>query len=222
MAKDFISGLASIAIERFKFIQKYDKSKQDIIQFRSSSSLDKIKLDSDDNDSSSESETDSNSFSNSNSSADIKNKSQYFGIDDDKTNKMENMVFKSEKIYYETRFSRIISGIVGSLAFQNFRERSCEHILMCNDTKFIENILDDVYRIVNNSPVSWINGDPEFLQGFSSIENGQTYLIISKNNIVPYTYYELPSLDSLENSLFGIANIEELHSSVESILYSEF
>lgn len=82
--------------------------------------------------------------------------------------------------------------------------------------------INKIYRIINNSPVSWINGDPEFLQGFSSIENGQTYLIINKNNVVPYTYYELPSLGSLENSLFGIANIEELHSSVESILYSEF
>jgi hypothetical protein len=90
------------------------------------------------------------------------------------------------------------------------------------DNTGIGSNINKIYRIVNNSPVSWINGDPEFLQGFSSIENGQTYLIISKNNIVPYTYYELPSLDSLENSLFGIANIEELHSSVESILYSEF
>jgi hypothetical protein len=82
--------------------------------------------------------------------------------------------------------------------------------------------INKIYRIVNNSPVSWINGDPEFLQGFSSIENGQTYLIISKSNVIPYTYYELPSLGSLENTLFGISNMEELHNSVESILYSEF
>jgi hypothetical protein len=82
--------------------------------------------------------------------------------------------------------------------------------------------INKIYRIVNNSPVSWINGDPEFLQGFSSIENGQTYLIISKNNAIPYTYYELSSSGSLESSLFGIANIEELHVSAESILYSEF
>jgi len=90
------------------------------------------------------------------------------------------------------------------------------------DNTGIGSNINKIYRIVNNSPVSWINGDPEFLQGFSSIENGQTYLIISKNNIVPYTYYELPSLGSLENSLFGIASIEELHNSLESILYSEF
>lgn len=90
------------------------------------------------------------------------------------------------------------------------------------DNTGIGSNINKIYRIVNNSPVSWINGDPEFLQGFSSIENGQTYLVISKNNVVPYTYYELPSLGSLENSLFGISNIEELHSSVESILYSEF
>ena len=82
--------------------------------------------------------------------------------------------------------------------------------------------INRLYRIINNSPVSWINGDPEFLQGFTSVENGQTYLIISKNNAIPYTYYELASSDTLENSLLGISNIETLHSSVESILYSEF
>jgi hypothetical protein len=79
-----------------------------------------------------------------------------------------------------------------------------------------------IYRLINNSPVSWVNGDPDFLQGFSSLENGQTYLVISKNNTVPYVYYELANSKGLESSLLGTSSIEMLHNSVESILYSEF
>ena len=61
-------------------------------------------------------------------------------------------------------------------------------ILLSNYPSLTNNI-EKIYTFSNDSPAVWINGDPDFLQAFTTLDNGKSYLIISNLNSLPYVLW---------------------------------
>jgi len=53
----------------------------------------------------------------------------------------------------------------------------------------LTNNIEKIYAFSNDSPAVWINGDPDFLQAFTTLDNGKSYLIISNSNSLPYVLW---------------------------------
>jgi hypothetical protein len=59
-------------------------------------------------------------------------------------------------------------------------------LVLDDNPDFINNIVK-IFNLNNNSPLTWIKGEPSFAQGFGSLEYGKTYLFVSSNT--PYLLY---------------------------------
>ena len=60
------------------------------------------------------------------------------------------------------------------------------NLILEDNPAFINNIIK-IFSLNNNSPLTWIKGEPSFAQGFGSLEYGKTYLFVSSNT--PYLLY---------------------------------
>ena len=60
------------------------------------------------------------------------------------------------------------------------------NLILEDNPAFINNITK-IFSLTNNSPLTWIKGEPSFVQGFDSLEYGKTYLFVSSNT--PYLLY---------------------------------
>ena len=60
------------------------------------------------------------------------------------------------------------------------------NLILEDNPAFINNIIK-IFSLNNNSPLTWIKGEPSFVQGFDSLEYGKTYLFVSSNT--PYLLY---------------------------------
>jgi hypothetical protein len=60
------------------------------------------------------------------------------------------------------------------------------NLILEDNPAFINNITK-IFSLTNNSPLTWIKGEPSFVQGFGSLEYGKTYLFVSSNT--PYLLY---------------------------------
>ena len=60
------------------------------------------------------------------------------------------------------------------------------NLILEDNPAFINNIIK-IFSLTNNSPLTWIKGEPSFAQGFGSLEYGKTYLFVSSNT--PYLLY---------------------------------
>lgn len=213
MAKNFVTGLASVAVDRYNYLNK-NKNKKDYDTLKYTKNLNQIKFESDDEETSL-SESDDEHGSNTKSSSVIKNKSQYFGLEDDKSQISNLNTTKFEKTYYETRFSRIISGIVGSLAFVKFRQKSCRHINFCVNKMLMESILNDTQRIVNNMNLPFgkmedlIQGALDTMENiFDSYEN-DIISVDSQENSVEKDYLDFENVAKLYSDKFK-TNVKEI------------
>jgi hypothetical protein len=55
-----------------------------------------------------------------------------------------------------------------------------------SDYPNLTNHIEKIYTFLNDSPAVWINGDPDFLQAFTTLDNSKSYLIVSNANSLPY------------------------------------
>lgn len=61
----------------------------------------------------------------------------------------------------------------------------CPDVLINNMNSNFINGVKKISKIENNSFITWNSGDPDFAQGFSSLNQNKTYFFLSKSNFLP-------------------------------------